>query len=99
MSWRPVSPGSLANLATVGEQLGDTWVSYKFRQNPSTWEETLAIDHGRGIVGEIRSPEDWNRVPRETKLRAVYFEDSRGPHIRWGSCSEMWKIFPEALHD
>jgi hypothetical protein len=52
------------------------------------------------VLGEVRTPTDWQKVPAETALRVVYLVDDVGPVIRWlVPGPEVERILGGSLHD
>jgi hypothetical protein len=69
------------------------------RRGPLGWSECLRIGAARKLVGEIRTLESWESLPRDTSLRAIYFIDDKGPVVRWGDPATMASILPGNTHN
>ncbi len=55
------------------------------------WRDFITMQYGAGHIGEIRVPEDWDRVPRARSLLVVFLNDEQGEVLRWGD-DEMHKF-------
>jgi hypothetical protein len=68
------------------EQIGQLLTEYNTtRWNSSFWKDMMRLYGSRGMIGEIRTPEDWRHFPRDVPVRIVFFRDSDGPVLRWAS--------------
>jgi hypothetical protein len=64
-----------------------------------SWSDALQIGASQNFIGEIRTPDDWNSVPRDIHVRAIYLTDTKGPVIRWGNPNTMDRILPGRFHE
>jgi hypothetical protein len=64
-----------------------------------TWSEALRLGVYRKSVGEIRTLESWESLPRDKRLRAIYITDDKGPVIRWGDPETMDTVLSGNIHD
>jgi hypothetical protein len=65
----------------------------------ASWSECLRLGAPRKILGEIRTLEAWEGLPRDISLRAIYLIDDKGPVIRWGNPDTMTKVLAGFYHD
>jgi hypothetical protein len=63
------------------------------------WSEALRLGRHKNCVGEVRSADDWNCVPRDTELRVVSFMDQGVAVIRWGNPACMGEVLSGPYHD
>ena len=77
--------------------------AYQGTQQSTRWDQVLAAAARFGAnrpVGEIRRGEDLQSVPRNQRLKAVYFPyDAHGPVIRWGVQGSMSSVLGGKAHD
>jgi len=89
----------ITNRITIEEAAGQMMSFETGHRGPISWSEALRIDASRNIIGEIRTLDDWDSLPRDVQFRAIYLIDDKGPVIRWGNTHTMHKVLPGNLHD
>ncbi len=62
------------------------------------WADLMKLNWDTDVIGEIRTSEDWSRLPRDIHLRVVFLVDEQGPVIRWGAPESMRVILGGMNH-
>lgn len=94
-----MAPSSISNKMALEEAAGYMMRFQTEYRNRVTWQESLRINAGRKIIGEIRTLDSWESLPRDTYLRAIYLTDDEEPVIRWGNPDTMTSIFLGDTHE
>ena len=72
----------LPTVEEVAERLPPLNPQGGMRPSPA-WRDIMDMFQHTSSIGEVRTAEDWSRLPAERPVRVVYLIDDQGPVLRW----------------